>query len=170
MKENWRAWHRSLAYYEYSVHYSFNGVLDSTYVKSPVASLCFACSSVRKRVRVTMSVLIFSSCSFTPLAAMMMGWLVDNFVKRTLCGKRKPELFQFDCLAVRDVDLGFTRNYKLSTLTDLLQDEDYDTSKYRGDVKKGFRRGGKFLTAFFFCITRRFTGFLYGTGPSYATR
>ena len=31
-----------------------------TYVKSPVASLCFVCSSVRKRVRVTISVLIFS--------------------------------------------------------------------------------------------------------------
>ena len=31
-----------------------------SYVKSPVASLCLVCSSVRKRVRVTMSVLIFS--------------------------------------------------------------------------------------------------------------
>lgn len=31
-----------------------------TYVKSPVASVCFTCSSVRKRVRVTISVLIFS--------------------------------------------------------------------------------------------------------------
>lgn len=30
-------------------------------VKSPVASLCFVCSSVRKRVRVTMSYLTFSS-------------------------------------------------------------------------------------------------------------
>ena len=30
----------------------------STYVKSPVASLCLLCSSVKKRVRVTMSVLI----------------------------------------------------------------------------------------------------------------
>jgi hypothetical protein len=30
-------------------------------VKSPVASLCFVCSSVRNRVRVTMSVLIFST-------------------------------------------------------------------------------------------------------------
>ena len=30
------------------------------YVKSPVASLCLVCSSVRKRVRVMMSVLIFS--------------------------------------------------------------------------------------------------------------
>jgi len=30
------------------------------YVKSPVASLCFDCSSVRKRVSVTISVLIFS--------------------------------------------------------------------------------------------------------------
>ena len=30
-------------------------------MKSPVASLCLVCSSVRKRVNVTMSVLIFSS-------------------------------------------------------------------------------------------------------------
>lgn len=30
-------------------------------MKSPVASLCFVCSSVRKRVRVTMSYLTFSS-------------------------------------------------------------------------------------------------------------
>ena len=32
----------------------------SRYVKSPVASLCLACSSVRNRVSVMMSVLIFS--------------------------------------------------------------------------------------------------------------
>lgn len=31
-----------------------------TYVKSPVASLCFACSSVRNLVSVTISVLTFS--------------------------------------------------------------------------------------------------------------
>ena len=34
--------------------------VDRAYVKSPVASLCLVCSSVRNRVRVTMSVLIFS--------------------------------------------------------------------------------------------------------------
>lgn len=33
---------------------------DSPYVKSPVASLCLACSSVRNRVRVTISVLTCS--------------------------------------------------------------------------------------------------------------
>lgn len=32
----------------------------SSHVKSPVASLCLICSSVRNRVRVTMLVLIFS--------------------------------------------------------------------------------------------------------------
>ena len=32
----------------------------SSHVKSPVASLCLICSSVRNRVRVTMFVLIFS--------------------------------------------------------------------------------------------------------------
>lgn len=35
-----------------------------TYVKSPVASLCFTCSSVRNRVRVTMLVLTFSVSSW----------------------------------------------------------------------------------------------------------
>lgn len=51
------------------------------YVKSPVASLCFTCSSVRKRVRVTMSVLIFSelieaASTLEPFAAMSVssGW------------------------------------------------------------------------------------------------
>lgn len=39
-----------------------------TYVKSPVASACFTCSSVRKRVSVTISVLIFS---VDPLSAMI---------------------------------------------------------------------------------------------------
>ena len=34
-------------------------------MKSPVASLCLDCSSVRKRVRVTMSVLIFSCAKGT---------------------------------------------------------------------------------------------------------
>lgn len=34
-------------------------------MKSPVASLCFDCSSVRKRVRVTMSVLTFSCATGT---------------------------------------------------------------------------------------------------------
>ena len=51
------------------------------YVKSPVASLCFACSSVRNRVRVTMSVFIFSALAgkFPPLVAMIkvrgVGWM-----------------------------------------------------------------------------------------------
>lgn len=35
-------------------------VCDAAYVKSPVASLCLTCSSVKNLVRVTMSVLIFS--------------------------------------------------------------------------------------------------------------
>lgn len=39
-----------------------------TYVKSPVASVCFTCSSVRKRVSVTISVLTFS---VDPLSAMI---------------------------------------------------------------------------------------------------
>ena len=41
-----------------------------TDVKSPVASLCFVCSSVRKRVSVTISVLIFSwaTGAVSPLA------------------------------------------------------------------------------------------------------
>lgn len=45
-----------------------------SYVKSPVASLCFACSSVRNLVSVTMSVLIFSvgSPPFAPLLAILL--------------------------------------------------------------------------------------------------
>ena len=42
------------------------------YVKSPVASLCLACSSVRKRVRVTISVLTFSSWRGAPLPLVVM--------------------------------------------------------------------------------------------------
>ena len=36
------------------------GVKHLAYVKSPLASLCFLCSSVKNLVKVTMSVLIFS--------------------------------------------------------------------------------------------------------------
>ena len=41
-------------------HEGEKGMKGTTHVKSPVASLCFDCSSVRKRVRVTISVFIFS--------------------------------------------------------------------------------------------------------------
>jgi hypothetical protein len=40
--------------------------MGRTYVKSPVASLCFVCSSVRKRVKVTISVLIFGAATGAP--------------------------------------------------------------------------------------------------------
>lgn len=44
------------------------GVLErDTYVKSPVASLILTCSSVKKRVRVTMLVLIVSASLPVPL-------------------------------------------------------------------------------------------------------
>ena len=43
---------------------------ERAYVKSPVASLCLACSSVKKRVRVRMSVLTFSPCTAVPFCAM----------------------------------------------------------------------------------------------------
>lgn len=53
------------------------------YVKSPVASLCLACSSVRKRVRVTMFVLIFSdSCIVLPLDAIATEWVKVRLEKR----------------------------------------------------------------------------------------
>lgn len=59
--------------------------MDCTNVKSPVASLTFACSSVRKRVRVTMLVLILSD-SASPLA---LEWVrlegmvaVDGYLSR----------------------------------------------------------------------------------------
>ena len=64
----------------------------STYVKSPVASLCFVCSSVRNLVKVTISVLMLSvptpvwaSPLFCPLVAMLdfdvceeIGVVVEN--------------------------------------------------------------------------------------------
>jgi len=59
LKENCRAWQRSLEKLD-GGQGGRRGKRRKSYVKSPVASLCFACSSVRKRVRVTMSVLIFS--------------------------------------------------------------------------------------------------------------
>jgi hypothetical protein len=61
---------------------------DFTHVKSPVASLCFDCSSVRKRVRVMMSVLI-ASCLFccSPLVAMMVVIVVLR-VLGVSCGQR----------------------------------------------------------------------------------
>ena len=60
----------------------------STHVKSPVASLCFDCSSVRKRVRVMMSVLI-ASCLFccSPLVAMMVVVVILR-VLGILCGRK----------------------------------------------------------------------------------
>lgn len=57
-------------------------VSGPTYVKSPVASLNFTCSSVRKRVRVTMSVLMVSPSWFPPVCTaadmMVVLWAVDN--------------------------------------------------------------------------------------------
>ena len=55
------------------------------YVKSPVASLCLVCSSVRKRVRVTMSVLIFSelieaASPVEPFAAMPVSLKFDGLL------------------------------------------------------------------------------------------
>ena len=72
LKENWRAWQRRLFVWVSSgigtgaetradeiIAGEMWSVLEvQTYVKSPVASLCLLCSSVKKRVRVTISVLI----------------------------------------------------------------------------------------------------------------
>ena len=56
------------------------------YVKSPVASLCFVCSSVRNRVSVTMSVLIFSCATGTvsPLVVMVAVGLLDGRMGRVV--------------------------------------------------------------------------------------
>ncbi len=49
------------------------------YVKSPVASGCLACSSVRNRVRVTMSMLTFSCVAArTPLLVPLVAMIVDG--------------------------------------------------------------------------------------------
>jgi hypothetical protein len=45
-----------------------------TNVKSPVASLCLVCSSVKNRVSVTISVLIFSPGPESPLRAILDIW------------------------------------------------------------------------------------------------
>ena len=82
LKENWRAWHSNLGG-EYRLALSSEGeealrncyMQRRTYVKSPVASLCLICSSVKKRVSVTISVLIFSEPTgplpLVPLVVMM---------------------------------------------------------------------------------------------------
>jgi hypothetical protein len=61
-------------------------------VKSPVASLCLVCSSVRKRVRVRMSVLILSPPTgpFSPWP-FMMGSLVSlsGLVGRVIWRERR---------------------------------------------------------------------------------
>ena len=54
-------------------------------MKSPVASLCFDCSSVRKRVRVTISVLILSSATGT-LSPFDWDMAVDVVASRMLRG------------------------------------------------------------------------------------
>ena len=48
-------------------------------MKSPVASLCLDCSSVKNRVRVTMSVLIFSWATggVSPFVAIVYHYLID---------------------------------------------------------------------------------------------
>jgi len=77
LKENCSAWQRRLGYCQY--HILFSLPLASAHVKSPVASLCFVCSSVKNLVSVMMSVLIFSAppgpsaCDI--FAAMISGFL-----------------------------------------------------------------------------------------------
>jgi hypothetical protein len=59
LNANCRAWHSSLSFSRSASQVSLLCRLHS-YVKSPVASLCFVCSSVKNRVRVMMSVLTAS--------------------------------------------------------------------------------------------------------------
>jgi hypothetical protein len=59
-------------------------------VKSPVASLCLDCSSVKNRVRVTMSMLIFSAAPWSaPLEGILEGLLLVFGKKRNKRKKRK---------------------------------------------------------------------------------
>jgi hypothetical protein len=58
--------HGKVIYYPPSLVTSRSCLGNLTYVKSPVASLCFVCSSVKKRVSVIMSVLTASPL-FSPL-------------------------------------------------------------------------------------------------------
>lgn len=52
-------------------------------MKSPVASLCFVCSSVRKRVRVTISYLICSSITVDAVGFDIVGLVVSHI--RDIC-------------------------------------------------------------------------------------
>jgi hypothetical protein len=70
-----------------------------TYVKSPVASLCLACSSVRKRVRVTMSVLTFSFWTAVPFVAMMKV-CEEVFENEEDWGKRTAKTISIEALGV----------------------------------------------------------------------
>ena len=71
-----------------------------TYVKSPVASLCFVCSSVRNRVRVMISVLMASrpiglgsaSLPFMEVILCTMGAIVK--LKSEVCECKGSERFQ----------------------------------------------------------------------------
>lgn len=60
------------------------GVLNGgTYVKSPVASLILTCSSVKKRVRVTMLVLMVSASLPVPLDCNCADIVVDRTARDT---------------------------------------------------------------------------------------
>lgn len=64
-------------------------VKSSTYVKSPVASGSFDCSSVRNLVSVMMSVLIASSWALTPLVAMLT--MLEVYVESTKEGGKREK-------------------------------------------------------------------------------
>lgn len=66
-----------------------------TYVKSPVASLTLTCSSVKKRVRVTMLVLIVSA-SLPPLVCTCADIVKDS--KETRRTEQDTRHYQADCL------------------------------------------------------------------------
>lgn len=74
------------------------GIFKSgTYVKSPVASLTFTCSSVRNRVRVTMLVLMVSASLPLPLVCTCAD-IVAVGQQETLRREQESSNYQADCL------------------------------------------------------------------------
>ena len=79
-------------------------------MKSPVDSLCFPCSSVRKRVRVTMSVLIFSCPTggmspLEPLVAMVVGLFERSFEEIDKAARDVATCERAECLGCNREDV-----------------------------------------------------------------
>jgi hypothetical protein len=85
LNANCKAWQSSLVPTHVSSTKIHVVVQIATYVKSPVASLCFVCSSVRNRVRVMMSVLTASPLCSPLLLDMVLECVDCVYVRGKMC-------------------------------------------------------------------------------------